>query len=80
MSAVNLCDRCGGLMLGKAAATMDYQTGPDAGYRHVELCPGCIGAFVEWMGSQSEPMSKTPYREPWKAPEDRPMLERGNDA
>lgn len=81
MSAVNLCERCGALMLGKAVASMDYMTGPRAGNEHIELCPGCVDSFMDWMHSATAPLQQTPYREEWqpkpKATESQLMLENG---
>lgn len=81
MSAVNLCERCGALMLGKAVATLDIQTSSEARNEHIEICPGCVSSFMDWNHSATTPMQATPYRDPWKEDagktESQLMLENG---
>lgn len=79
MSAVNLCERCGNLMLGKAVATLTLQKTPTAEVERLEWCPGCVNDFVRFLETQPDRPNET-YREPWKEtkrPESMLMLEKG---
>ena len=79
MSAVNLCERCGSLMLGKAVATIVLQKDPSKATEKIEFCPGCLNDFLRLMETKPDREKET-YREPWKEthrPESMLMLERG---
>lgn len=68
MSALNLCERCDALMLGKAVGTIRLEETPTADYKSYELCPACVGDFHDFMHSGPSRDAR-PFREPYKEPE-----------
>lgn len=65
MSAVNLCERCDSLMLGKAVGSLDLQKSEEARNERIELCPACIGDLVAFL-AEHPVRDRTTFREGWK--------------
>lgn len=67
MSAVNLCERCGALMLAKAVTTITVTTiTPPEVQPHTiryEFCPGCLQEFATYLLNAGPPAQRT-YRKP----------------
>lgn len=91
MSAVNLCERCGALMLAKAVTTITVTTitPPDTQPHTIryEFCPGCLQEFATYLLNAGPPAQRT-YRKPVavnlsldddeEMPDAPPALETGN--
>lgn len=69
VSALNLCERCDALMLGKAVATLQVQDSPRDYAKTIEICPACIGDFHDFMHS-GPTRDNRPFREPYTPPEE----------
>lgn len=72
MSAVNLCDRCNALMLGKAVAVLGASTLFGAVQAHKEICPECMKelmAFLKDAPNREGQVFREPYDPEAKEPD-----------
>lgn len=70
-SAVHICERCDSWSVGKAIGHIEYRTSPDSPYANAEICPGCVGDFMEWLNDPIVSHREKGYKHPW-TPEDTP--------
>lgn len=49
LSAINICERCETMALGKAMGIVTTRLSPDDSYRTVEICPGCVEELCLWL-------------------------------
>lgn len=65
MSSVNLCERCGSLMLAKALGTLELARFPGDPYNRIELCPACISELNAFLAEKPERHRGEAFTEPW---------------
>lgn len=72
MGSVNMCERCGALMIGGAVGSVviALSSDPDT-YENVkrEICPGCVEDILTLVETKVTP-KENGYREPYKRPEE----------
>lgn len=70
MSSVNLCERCGSLMLARALGSVEVVKRPGDPYERVEFCPACVADLVGFLAEHPTRNRGEAFTEPWEpAPE-----------
>lgn len=72
MATVNFCDRCESMGKADAMGRLTYMTDITQLPKDVEICPGCVGDFMEWLESDIMTTRERGYRKPWKKEEKEP--------
>lgn len=67
MSVVNLCERCGSLMLGKAVVQISVRENPDVNFEGIEICPGCLSDYYRFLEAKPD-RNGTVFKEPYTKP------------
>lgn len=70
MATINMCERCGGMATSTAMGAVQCWDAPGKAWPDaVELCPGCVGEFHQFMNGETVSIGDRPkqgYRKPWK--------------
>lgn len=72
MATVNFCEREACQTMGKSSAmgALTYMLREDGRTERIELCPGCVGEFVEWLKDAPAGPRPRAYQDPYTpAPE-----------
>ena len=67
MGSINICDRCGSLVQGRAVGSVAITTSSDpatADEKTMEICPGCVADFMLMWETVVTPREKA-YRQPY---------------
>jgi hypothetical protein len=67
VATVNFCEREQCQTMGKShvMGLVTYSTEMHSDNKAIELCPGCVGEFMEWLDKAPETERPKAYKEPW---------------